>query len=89
MENIEVLRSTGLVAPEGGPGKFVATLRRKPTEEDKQRSLQGTLARIAMAIGKLKATTVRTAPSTRIESYCFGKSGRIVTQGQLERQINA
>lgn len=40
-ENIEVLRSTELVALEGEPGNFVATLRRKPTMVDRQRCIGG------------------------------------------------
>ena len=40
-ENIEVLRSTELVALEGEPGKFVATLRRKPTMVDRERCIGG------------------------------------------------
>jgi heterodisulfide reductase subunit A len=38
-ENIEVLRSTELVALEGEPGKFVATLRRKPTMVDREKCI--------------------------------------------------
>jgi len=40
-ENIKVLRSTELVALEGEPGKFVATLRRKPTMVDRERCIGG------------------------------------------------
>jgi heterodisulfide reductase subunit A2 len=40
-ENIEVLRSTELVALEGEPGKFVATLRRKPTMVDRDLCIGG------------------------------------------------
>jgi heterodisulfide reductase subunit A len=40
-DNIEVLRSTELVALEGEPGKFVATLRRKPTMVDRERCIGG------------------------------------------------
>ena len=40
-ENIKVLRSTELVALEGEPGRFVATLRRKPTMVDRERCIGG------------------------------------------------
>ena len=46
-------------------------------EQEEQRSLQEMLARIAMALGKLKATKVRTMPSTRIEAQALVIGGGI------------
>jgi heterodisulfide reductase subunit A len=46
-------------------------------EQEQQRCMRDTLARIAMALGKLRATTVRQMPSTRIEAQALVVGGGI------------
>ncbi|MEJ2659616.1 MAG: FAD-dependent oxidoreductase [Desulfobacteraceae bacterium] len=73
--NIHIHTNARIVQSEGQIGHFTTTI-------EKSKGASDTIAHgvTILATGGKEAQT---------DSYCYGKSSRIVTQGQLERQINA